>query len=95
MTRRPFAFAARVQGILIVALALCFLLIAQQANHDVYRYGLVALMALTIAQIAVGNTDPRAGVLHTLRNVIITVAIVGGIVALSVYLAPTLIGFGR
>ena len=89
------AFAARAQGILIVLLALCFVLIAQQLNHDVYRYGLIALMVLTVTQIGIGNTDPTAGPLHALRNLVITYLIVGGIVFISVQLGPTLIGFGR
>jgi hypothetical protein len=96
MRRPPSpAFAGRAQGILILLLGLCFVLIAQQLNHDVYRYGLIALMVLTIVQIGLGNTDPAAGPLHTLRNLVITFLIVGGIVFLSVQLGPTLIGFGR
>ena len=89
------AFAARAQGILIVLLSLCFVLIAQQLNHAVYRFGLIALVFLTVAQIGIGNTDPAAGPLHTLRNLVITFVIVGGIVLVSVQLGPTLIGFGR
>lgn len=96
MNRPPsLAFAARVQGILIVLLSLCFVLVAQQVNHDVYRFGLVALMVLTITQIGIGNTDPAAGWLHTLRNLVITFLIVGGIVVVAGFLGPTLIGFGR
>ncbi len=94
MTRRP-AFAARAQSILIVLLGLCFVLVAQQLSHDVYRYGLIALMLLTVTQIGIGNTDPAAGFLHTLRNLVVTYLIVGGIVVLAVLLGPTLIGFGR
>lgn len=96
MTRPPPpAFAARAQGALILLLALCFVLVAQQVNHDVYRYGLIALMLFTVTQIGIGNTDPAAGLLHTLRNLVTTYLIVGGIVFLSIQLAPTLIGFGR
>lgn len=89
------AFAARVQGILIVLLAVCFVLVAQQLNHGLYRYGLVSLMLLTVVQIGIGNTDPSAGFGHTLRNLVITFLIVGAIVVVSGLLGPTLIGFGR
>ncbi len=96
MTRTgSIAFAARAQGILIVLLALCFVLIAQQFNHDLFRFGVIALMILTIVQMAIGNTDPTAGFWHTLRNVAITFAIVGAIVVVAGLLGPSLIGFGR
>lgn len=92
---RSSHFAARLQVVLIALLALCFVLVGQQLNHDVFRFGLIALIALTFTQMGVSNTDRAAGPLHTLRNLGVTYLIIGSIVFLSVQLAPTLIGFGR
>lgn len=95
MTRRRAPFASRAQTVLIVLLVLCFALVGQQFAQTVYSYGLIALMALTIVQIGLGNTDPTSGPLKTLRNLVVTFAIVGIVVVGSLLLAPTLIGFGR
>ena len=95
MTRRRAPFASTAQVVLIALLVLCFALVGQQFNMSLYSYGLIALMALTIVQIGLGNTDPTSGPLKTLRNLLVTFAIVGTVVVGSLLLAPTLIGFGR
>ncbi len=95
MTRSRDPFASRVQTLLIVLLLVCFMLVGQRFSLTIYTYGLMAMMGLTIVQIALGNTDPRAGPGKTLRNLVITFLIVGGVIIASLYLAPTLIGFGR
>lgn len=95
MTRRRAPFASTAQVVLILLLVACFVLVGQQFNMALYSYGLIALMALTIVQIGLGNTDPTSGPLKTLRNLVVTFVIVGTVIVGALLLAPTLIGFGR
>ncbi len=91
---RP-AFAAVVQGILVVLMGLSFIMIAQQANRSIYQVGLLLMMGSTITQIAFGNIPPTAGFRHSMIMLVIILAIVAVIVVLGIYFVPTLLQLGR
>jgi hypothetical protein len=91
---RP-AFAAVVQGILVVLMGLSFIMIAQQANRSIYQVGLLLMMVSTITQIAFGNIPPTAGFRRSMLMLVIILAIVVVIVVLGIYLVPALLQLGR
>jgi uncharacterized membrane protein YccC len=94
-SKRARPIAGRIQLILILLLPVSLVLIAQQANRDLYRVGVLSLIVLTLFQIAFGNIPARYDWKRTLLSVIIAAAIIGGIVFLSINLVPTLIRIGR
>ncbi len=53
-------FAAIVQGILVILLAISFAMITQQINETLYRIGFLLLIASTCVQIVFGNLPPEA-----------------------------------
>jgi hypothetical protein len=95
IARRPLPFAARFQAILIVVMFAAFLLILQQGNKQLYQIGLPVLVVAAFLQIAFGNIPPRTGFVKSMGLLIATWAIVAVLIALSVYLTPSLIQLGQ
>ncbi|MEO0561231.1 MAG: hypothetical protein AAF125_03910 [Chloroflexota bacterium] len=93
--RQRWAFASVMQVSLIIMLAVTFTLITQTVERDVYNVGVLALMFLTLFQIAFGNIDPQANFRQSLTGVVIAATIIGVIVAFSIWLAPYLIRLGQ
>jgi hypothetical protein len=94
-TRRPLPFAARFQAILIVVMFAAFVLILQQGNKALYQLGLPVLVVAAFLQIAFGNIPPATGFAKSMRLLILTWGIVAVLVAVSIYLTPSLIQLGR
>ena len=95
LARRPLPFAARFQAVLIVVMFAAFLTILQQANKTLYQVGLPVLVVAAFLQIAFGNIPPTSGFLKSMGLLILTWAIVAVLIALSVYLTPSLIQLGK
>jgi hypothetical protein len=93
--KRNWPFASTIQISLIIALLVCFAMIAQQFDRDFYRVGSVALIFLTLIQIAFGNISPQANFAQSMRGLLITAVILAFVVALSIWLVPFLIQLGR
>jgi membrane-bound ClpP family serine protease len=89
------SFASNVQLILILLLTGCFILITQRYEKDVYGYGVIALIILTLLQIAFGNIPPGSNWKVSLLGVVIAAGIIGTIVAISIWIAPFLLQLGR
>ena len=88
-------FAARFQGILIAVLLVGMILVGQQFSKPLYQFALPLLVVAAFAQIAFGNIPPTSGFKKSMALFILTWAIIAALIALSVFLAPTLIGLGR
>ncbi len=88
-------FAERAELTLIVAMLAGILLVAQRWWIDVYRFGLVLLVAATFLQIAVGNVPKSLGFAGTAVRVVIILAVVALLFALGIFLVPHLARLGR
>jgi hypothetical protein len=92
---KPSNFAGRIQLLLILLLPVCFLMIIQQSDRAIYRWGILFLIVLTLFQIAFGNIPAHFNWKKTLISVVVAALIIGGIVFLSINLVPTLIRIGQ
>jgi len=88
-------FASRVQLLLIILITICFILITQRFEKDIYGYAVIALIIITLFQIAFGNIPPESNWKLSLFGVVIAATIIGAIVAISIWIAPYLIQLGR
>jgi hypothetical protein len=93
--RRRLPFAARFQGLLIVVMVVGFVLIAQQRSKDLYQVGLPLLVVAAFLQIAFGNIPPSAGLVKSMKLLILTWVIVAVVFGLGIWLAPDLIEASR
>lgn len=91
--KRPFA--ATVQLALIFLLAFSFLLISQRFDKQIYYWGVFLLIVFTLLQIAFGNIPSEWNFARSLMGLALAALIIGGLVVLSIALAPTLISLGR
>jgi hypothetical protein len=88
-------FAARLQLTLIWLLGLCLLLLAQSFSYTVYVWGFRALLILVPLQVAVGNIKPEWGLARSIKKILLYLAIVAAVFALSIAVTPFLINLGR
>jgi glucose-6-phosphate-specific signal transduction histidine kinase len=92
---RRFTFQERAERVLITALLVAIAMIAQQFSIQVYRWGLLLLVAATLLQIAVANLPkdctPREGIVMTV-GILVAIACVFGV---GILLAPVLTQLGR
>ncbi|MDJ0818745.1 MAG: hypothetical protein QNJ58_21225 [Desulfobacterales bacterium] len=97
MIRRFFKqpFAAIVQGILVILLAVSFAMITQQINETLYRIGFLLLIASTFVQIVFGNLPPEADFKQSIKFTIIVFGIIAIVFGLGIFLAPHLVNLGR
>ena len=93
--RGRLAFAARFQAVLIGVMILGMVLIAQSASKTLYQIGLPLMIGAAFLQIAFGNIPPSAGFAKSMKLLALTWAIVAGVFALGIYLAPHLVELGR
>jgi hypothetical protein len=97
MIRRFFRqpFAAIVQGILVVLLAVSFVMITQQLYETIYRLGFLLLIASTFVQIVFGNLPPEADFKQSLKFTAVVFGIIVIVFGLGIFLAPYLVNLGR
>jgi hypothetical protein len=88
-------FAARLQVRLIWMLGICLLLLAQSFSYTVYVWGFRLLMILVPLQVAVGNIKPEWGAARSIKKILLYLAIVVVVFALSIAVTPYLIDLGR
>lgn len=74
---------------------LSFVLIIQTYNQRLFQVGLLILIVATLLEIAVGNIPTDATVARSLLLVVLIMALVAGVVGLSIALVPWLTGLGR
>ena len=97
MIRRFFRqpFAAVVQGILVILLAVSFAMITQQYNETLYRLGFLLLIASTFVQIVFGNLPPEADFKQSIKFTAVVFGIIAIVFGLGIFLAPHLVNLGR
>lgn len=95
MREKSAPFASRLQLALIIMLLMSLILVAQQANKQVYQLGIVMLVINTILQIGASNVPPTADANKTGRIMLTAFGIVVIVFAVSILLTPYLIHLGR
>ena len=97
MIRRFFRqpFAAIVQGLLVILLAVSFVMITQQYYETLYRLGFLLLIASTFVQIVFGNLPPEADFKQSLKLTVVVFCIIAIVFGLGIFLAPHLVNLGR
>lgn len=93
--RNDTPFAARLQLTIIWLLGLCLLLLAQSFSYTVYVWGFRALLVLVPLQVAIGNIKPEWGVSRSIKKILLYLAIVAAVFALSIVVTPFLVNLGR
>ncbi|WP_333834702.1 hypothetical protein [Rubrimonas sp.] len=89
------SFAERAERVLIAAMALAIVLIAQTWSIQLFRYGLLLLVTSTLLQIAVGNLPKDAGAGRSLLLIAGILCIIAAVFGLGVALTPFLSQLGR
>ncbi len=89
------SFASVMQLLLVLLMLLSIILIGQKSTFLLYKVGLILLVITTISQIAFGNIPPSANFATSMRLYGIFVGITVALFAISIALAPILIGLGR
>ncbi|TNC63213.1 hypothetical protein [Rubellimicrobium roseum] len=92
---RHLTFPERAERVLIAALVLAILLIAQPWSILVYRAGLILLVVATLLQIPVGNLPKDAGVGRSLMLIVLILGIVAAVFGIGILLTPFLSQLGR
>ncbi|MDZ5700121.1 hypothetical protein [Chelativorans sp. M5D2P16] len=88
-------FAERAEMVLIFTMLGGIALVAQRWSIDVYRFGLVVLVAATFLQIAVGNVPKHLGFAGTAVRTLIILAVIVALFCLGIFLVPFLAQLGR
>jgi hypothetical protein len=87
-------FASQLQIFLLAGMILGFLLIGQNLSLDVYKWGLIILMASAFVQIVAGNIPPETRLLGTLIRLAIGLVIVVLVFLIGIWLVPYLARLG-
>ena len=93
MTTRNFT--RRVQLGFIVVLLVALLAIGQPWSFQVYRVGIVVMVGVGLAQVAIGNIPQSASPGRFARLLLIFAVVIAALFGLSIYLAPILVKLGR
>lgn len=92
---RPAPFAQRAQDVVITLLVASLVLLAQPFSTLLYRAGFLLLFVSVLVQMAVSNVTPAAGLRRTVTKSLVIFAIIAVIFALSIWVAPFLVGLGQ
>jgi hypothetical protein len=92
---RRLTFPERAERVLIAALVLAILLIAQPWSIQVYRAGLILLVGATLLQIPVGNLPKEAGGGRSLLVIALILGVVAAVFGIGILLTPVLSQLGR
>ncbi len=85
----------RLELALITVMCVGFVLIAQTWNFRLYQFGLLAIMAATVLNIAVGNLPRQARPGRALGFTLLILAIVAAVFGLGILLVPALARLGQ
>jgi hypothetical protein len=88
-------FAAKLQTVLSVLLVLGMVLIAQQWSKDVYKIGMLLLIGAALVQMPFGNALPEWDFRQSMKFLVIGLAILASVFAISILIVPTLLRLGR
>ena len=82
------SFAMKFQTVLLMMLLITFLLMMQTGNETAFRIGAVALILLSILQIAVGNIDLGYSAKRWVKSLIKILTIVALVFGTSMLVLP-------
>lgn len=82
------SFAMKFQAVLLLLLLITFVMMMQTVNETAFRIGAVALILLSILQIAVGNIDLSYNVRRWIRALLKILAIVATVFGTSMLVIP-------
>jgi len=82
------SFAMRFQTILLILLLLTFVMMMQTVSETTFRIGAVALILLSILQIAVGNIDLGYNAKRWVKTLLKILAIVAIVFGVSMLIIP-------
>ena len=88
-------FQERAEILLIAALAIGFILIAQRSSQLLFQIGLVVVVISTFLEIAVGNVRTQASTREAVLSIIGILLIIAAVFVLGIYLVPYLTELGR
>jgi hypothetical protein len=88
-------FTQRVQLALIILLLTAIIAIGQPWSFELYKLAIVVIVITGLTQVAVGNIPSNASRLRFAKLLFVFAAIIAAIFALSIWLAPILVGLGR
>jgi len=89
------SFPERAERVLIVALLVAILMVAQRWSIHVYRYGLLLLVCATLLQIAVGNLPKDASFTRSMPLIVGSLCVIATVFGTGVLLTPFLSQLGR
>ena len=87
--------ASRAESGLLLLFAAGLALVAQPWSQELYRAGLLAVMASTLLNIAVGNVPPALAPGPAMLRALLLLLILGAVFGLGYLLVPTLAGLGQ
>ncbi len=93
MRRAPFP--RRAERALIAALVVAIAMIAQRWSIEVFRAGLLLMVAATLLQIAVGNLPETASPGRSIVLIALVLCLIAAVFGLGVLLTPFLSQLGR
>jgi hypothetical protein len=89
------SFAERAGQVLIAAMALGIVMIAQRYSIVLFRWGLAILVGSTFLQIAVGNLPQDASAMRSIVTSIVILTGVAAVFAIGIWLVPVLSELGH
>jgi hypothetical protein len=89
------SFVERAGQVLIAAMALGIVMIAQRYSISLYRWGLSILVVSTFLQIAVGNLPQDASAMRSIVTTTVILAGVAAVFAIGIWLVPVLSQLGH
>jgi hypothetical protein len=87
-------FASQLQILLLIGMLVGFVLIGQTVSLDIYKWGLIILMACAFLQIVVGNIPPQTELVGTIVRLILGLSIVVAVFLVGIWLVPFLAQLG-
>ena len=93
LRNKPFPVAAEI--VLIAAMLVGFVMIAQRVYMGLYQLGLAIVVVATFLEIAVGNVPKDASFKRSLRFIALFLTIIAAVFTLGILLVPYLTALGR
>jgi hypothetical protein len=89
------SFVERAEQVLIAAMAIGIVMIAQRYSIALFRWGLAILVGSTFLQIAVGNLPQDASAIRSIVTSIVILMVVAAVFAIGIWLVPVLSQLGH
>lgn len=89
------SFAGLTQFALILLMLIGFVMLGQTIRFEYYQIGLIVMVVASLTQIAFGNITPTARFGRTIQLYLLFTACTVAVFAVSIWLAPILVGLGR